>query len=308
MKVIIIGCGNIGSKRASAILKFPEDRIVGLVEVDRSRWPALEEMFQCPVTDNPIPLIESRDLGAVIISTPPQSHIALIEGCLRNGKDVLCEKPLGDTRKEVRRVTALANSQKKILKCGFNLRHDRGLERAHALFQEGFVGRPYFIKADYVNGAVRSNTNGVGSLADMGSHLLDLCRWFVGNLSDFQPLLQQKEFPLDDNGFVQFRGPNGISGQIHFSLTRWKNDFRFEISGDQGAIEVVNLPKWGRQEVHLYKRVYPSGVPETKTEVYEGERSWEREWALFRQLCEERDLSHNEDALKIAEWMEAINP
>ncbi|MBI1910264.1 MAG: Gfo/Idh/MocA family oxidoreductase [Deltaproteobacteria bacterium] len=305
MKIGIIGCGNIGTKRAQTILGFPEDRILGLVETNRKLWPSLEQTFSVTPSEDYRTVTCSEEIEAVVISTPAASHIPLIEECLKNGKDVLCEKPLGMKLEEVQRVVQVAEQKKRVLKCGFNLRHDTALIKAHSLYQEGIIGRPYFFKATYANGAVLTNTNHVGSLMDMGSHLLDLVHWFIGKPEGFQGSLQKKEYPLDDNGFLTFQS-NGLIGQIHFGFLRWKNCFHLEISGDKGAIEIVNLPKWGRQDLHLYRRVFPSGVPEMLTEFYTEDLSWVAEWEAFRSLRQTGDLGDNRISLEIMKDIEVI--
>lgn len=301
----LIGCGNIGTKRAQAIQSFPRSELVSIVEADRSRWPLLEAQFRVSVSDEVRLITESEKIDVVVISTLASSHIPLIAQCFKNGKDVLCEKPLAETLRETEEITKLAREEKKILKCGFNLRHDKGIERARQLLGEGVIGKPYFFKAHYVNGCVLVNANRVGSLMDMGSHLLDLVRWYLGEPKGFQGFLQSTEFPHDDNGFVTFH-IDGVGGQIHFSFLRWRNDFCLEVSGEKGAIEVVNLPKWGKQEVHLYERVYPSGVPPIKTEIFEGDQSWNREWEVFCGLVEARDFRFNDDGLKVMQVISEI--
>ena len=305
MRVGIIGCGNIGTKRAAAVAKSPHDKLVGLVEVDTSRWPRLRQQFNCPVSADPAPLFTEAE--AVVISTPPQQHGTLIAAALQAGKDVLCEKPLAESLHEVEKVTALAEETGRVLKCGFNLRHDRGLARAKALCDEGSIGTPYFLKAHYVNGAVAVNTTRVGSLLDLGSHLLDLMFWFGGEPQAVTGILQKTEFPFprDDNAFLAIKTKN-FTAQIHCSLIRWQNHFQLEISGNQGAIEVSNLPKWGTQELRRYRRVFPAGAPAVTTEVFTGDVSWEVEWQHFRQLCEHRDRSENNHALKVMQCIAAI--
>lgn len=305
MKVGIIGCGNIGTKRAAVVAQSPHDQLVGLVEVDTAPWPRLRQAFNCPVFATPEPLWQEAE--AVVISTPPQQHGTLIAAALKAGKDVLCEKPLAESLEEVAKVTSLAQKIGRVLKCGFNLRHDQGLARAKTLYDEGLIGTPYFLKADYVNGSVLVNTNRVGSLLDMGSHLLDLVFWFGGEPNAITGTRQRTEFPFprDDNGFFTLTTTT-FTAQLHCSLIRWQNHFQFEISGDKGAIEIINLPKWGTQELRLYRRVLPAGVPAVTTEVFAGDQSWAREWQHFRGLCGRRDLRENTHALQVMQCIETI--
>lgn len=298
MRTSVIGGGNIGTKRAEALRRSLGDEFVGFVETNSQRARELENKYQCHVWNSTETLYRSADVDAVIISTPPQSHIELICQALHFGKDVLCEKPLGLTLEEVVAVTHLANDTKRVLKCGFNLCHDQGIEYAKALISDGAIGKPFFIKGHYVNGCVITNMNRVGSLQDLGSHLIHLIHWMGWKPKQWSGFLSRQEYSLemDDNGFLTFQA-DSLTGQIHFSFLRWKNDFCLEVSGEKGAIEIASLPKFGVQEVRLYQRVYPSGVPKLTIKTFEKDLSWDREWASFREACSTRENRYNNDAL-----------
>lgn len=307
MNVCIVGCGNIGSKRAEVVRRSQHGKVVAIVESLRDRWAQLQSTYDCCVSDDLADVVRSQPIDAVIVATPPETHFALVRCALDAGKHVLCEKPLATTAAESSELVRCAAERRCVLKSGFNLRHDAGLERAAALVQHGAIGRPYFFKAHYVNGCTLVNTNGVGGLADMGSHLIDLVRWFLGAPTDWRGSLQRYEFaaPADDNGFV---GGNaaGVPFQLHCSLVRWRNAFGLEISGEQGTIVVSNLPKWGMQEVSIQRRVYPSGAPETTVETFEGDTSWTREWDVFTERVRTRDVAHNADGHAVMCDIEAI--
>ena len=66
-----------------------------------------------------------------------------------------------------------------------------------------------------------------------------------------------------------------------------------EISGSKGMIKINSLPKWGTQELILFKRKFPSGVPKTKKYYFEGDNSWKNEWLFFKNLIKANNLSGN---------------
>jgi predicted dehydrogenase len=305
--VALIGCGNIGSKRIRAILRDPRSRLDAVVESHPARRERVAAEFAVPILTEHRRVLDDAQVEAVVVSTPPEQAQGIVAQALEAGKHVLCEKPLGRSLAEAHRLTALAQSSRRVLKCGFNLRHDIGLNLAAHWVSMGRIGRPYFFACAYVNGCTLVNTNGVGALLDMGTHCIDLARWFMGEIRSVQGRLQRYEFAVegaDDNGFVigdAQRGPL----QLHFSLVRWHNAFTLEVSGSEGAVEVRNLPKWGEQEIVYYQRVRPSGLPPAERAVYCRDETWEREWLEFRRRVEEHDLRGNHDGLRAMAVAEA---
>ncbi|MEE8341546.1 MAG: Gfo/Idh/MocA family oxidoreductase, partial [Candidatus Neomarinimicrobiota bacterium] len=224
------------------------------------------------------------------------------------GKHILCEKPLGDKLSQTENITNFANDNSLVLHIGFNIRYDKGLLKAKQLIEEGNIGKPYFFKCTYVNGSVITNNNKVGALLDMGIHNIYLAKMFMGDIKPIASAIQRFEYNVkdrDDNGFVIFQS-NSMTGSIHFSLVRWKNDFNLEVTGSEGSVIVESLTKWGTQTTIHHERVYPSGVPEETKYDFVGDNTWEAECRDFLKRVTENDLSKNNEALEIMEIAEMI--
>jgi predicted dehydrogenase len=308
MNIVVIGCGNIGTKRIQVIQKDNNSRILALIEKDSQRSIFLKNNYSYPLFNDYSSFLNDPNVNAFIVSAPPYESYKIITDCLNAGKHVLCEKPLGKSLSQTQSITEIANKNNLILKCGFNLRHDTGLITAHQWLDKGLIGKPYFFKCTYVNGTVLVNSNRVGSLLDMGIHIIDLARWFMGDLNEVKSLLNRFEYSqeeLDDNGFVIFKSNSGI-GTMHFSFIRWMNSFSLEITGEKGIIEVQNLPKWGKQYVINYKREYPSGVPQKESFTYEGDNSWHNEWVEFCRCVKLNDKKWNNDGLQAMQIADRI--
>ena len=81
--------------------------------------------------------------------------------------------------------------------------------------------------------------SGGGELIDQGSHLIDLSRWFLGDLElafAATPTLFW-DMPVDDNCFLALKNGAGKMAWLHASWTEWKNMFSFEISGRDGKLD-----------------------------------------------------------------------
>ena len=300
MKTVIVGCGNIGVKRINAIQNIPEIEIEGLVEVNPTQKQYLQDNYNYNVTDTYENYLADNSIEAFIVSATTHPSIKIIEDALNAGKHVLCEKPLGDEISQTEKITNLANKKSLVLHVGFNIRYDKGLQKAKIIIDDGKIGKPYFFKCTYVNGSVLTNNNNVGALLDMGIHNIYLAKMFMGNINPIASTIQNFEYKIkdrDDNGFVLLQSDSMI-GSVHFSLVRWKNDFNLEVTGSNGSVIVENLTKWGIQKTIHHERIYPSGVPKEKTFEFSGDNTWEAECRDFNNRVSENDLSKNNEALE----------
>ncbi len=300
MKIVVIGCGNIGVKRINAIQNIPEIEIVGLVEVNPKQKQYLQNNYKYPVSDNYQKYLTDNSIDAFIVSATTHPSLKIIEDALKAGKHVLCEKPLGNEISQTEKITNLANDKSTVLQIGFNIRYDKGLQKAKFLIDEGKIGKPYFFKCTYVNGSVITNNNKVGALLDMGIHNIYLAKMFMGDIKPIASAIQRFEYKVknsDDNGFVLLQS-NTMVGSIHFSLVRWRNDFKLEVTGSDGSVIVESLTKWGTQTTIHHERIYPSGVPKETKYKFVGDNTWEKECREFFERVTENDLSKNNEALE----------
>jgi predicted dehydrogenase len=308
MKTIIVGCGNIGVKRINAIKNIPEIEIIGLVEIDKNQSQFLKDNYDFPVSDDYTPYLTDESIKAFIVSATTHPSLKILEDALNAGKHILCEKPLGDNLSQTQSITNLANKNSLVLHIGFNIRYDEGILKAKQLINDGKIGDLYFYKLTYVNGSVMTNNNNVGALLDMGIHNLYISKMFMGNFKPLASAIQNFEYELkdkDDNGFVLLQAGK-MTGFIHFSLIKWKNEFELEVTGSKGSVIVKGLTKWGIQTTYLHERIYPSGVPkETKWE-YAGDDTWEKECREFYERVTNNDLTKNNEAVEMMQYSEII--
>ena len=298
MKTVVIGCGNIGVKRIEAIQNIPEIEIAGLVEINPQQKQYLQNNYKYTISENYKKYLTDNSINTFIVSATTHPSLKIIEDALNAGKHVLCEKPLGNEISQTEKITNLANDKSLVLHIGFNIRYDEGLQKAKLLIEEGKIGKPYFFKCTYVNGSVITNNNKVGALLDMGIHNIYLAKMFMGNIVPIASAIQNFEYEVkdrDDNGFVLLQSDSMI-GSIHFSLVRWKNDFKLEVTGSEGSVIVESLTKWGTQTTIHHERIYPSGVPKEKIYIFIGDNTWETECRDFYKRVSANDLSKNNEA------------
>ncbi len=290
----IVGCGRIGSRRATVAGGSRGSRLVAVADRDHSRANEAAGSTGAAATTEWEAVIAHPGVDVVVVATTHNWLAPISIAALRAGKHVLCEKPMSLNSRQAGEVLAAAQSSGRLLKVGFNHRHHPALRRAHEMVREGTVGELLFIRCRYGHGGrpgyeqewrMNPELSGGGELLDQGMHAIDLFRWFLGDLSEVIGVTATWvwQAPVEDNVFALFRSSKGQVASLHASWTQWKNLFSFEVFGERGALVVEGLGgSYGVERLTAYRRASHAGPPaEERVEFPDPDRSWESEWGEF---------------------------
>lgn len=138
-----IGVRNRGLQNLAPMMQHA----VAVCDVDRDVLAAAKAKVEkangreCRAYSDYRKLLESKDIDAVVISTPDHWHaLQTIDACAA-GKDVYCEKPLTLTIREGRRMVAAARRYNRIVQTGSQQRSDDKFRLACELVRNGRLGR-----------------------------------------------------------------------------------------------------------------------------------------------------------------------
>jgi predicted dehydrogenase len=231
MRVGIIGCGLIGTRRAKVALDsgdevivvadLAEDRAAAVAAATGSRWTASWRE-----------VVSRDDLDVVVVSTSNDLLAEASIAALDSGKHVLCEKPLGRNAAEAAAIVRAAETAGRLLKVGFNHRHHPAIAAARELVGQGSIGDVFAIRALYGHGGragyerewrADPARSGGGELLDQGVHIVDLTRWFIGEIDQAQGYVGTFHWPIqpvEDNAFALLRASSGGIVSFHTSWTQ----------------------------------------------------------------------------------------
>ncbi len=244
----LIGAGGIAQAYAQAFGKTPTAKLVAVADVRVDAAKALAEGLGAEHYPSYEAMVSSEELDAVIICTPPTTHLEISTYCLENGINVLCEKPLSVDSGSAKKMIACAQSQGLILTMASKFRYVEDMIKAKSLMMSGILGEvvlfenAFTARVDMTN---RWNSNpaisGGGVLIDNGTHSIDIMRYFLGPLAQVQVVEGKRIQGLDVEDTVQIfaKTAGGVMGNVDLSWSINKNlDYYVRIYGSQGTISI----------------------------------------------------------------------
>ncbi len=191
MRTAIIGLGKVAEKlHLPAYRAIEEIQIVGASEINAERRQAMQARFHLPaVYEDSYTLIEKEQPELVIICSPPDSHKEFCLLALRNGADVMCEKPFAPTVADADEIIAEAKRTSRLLAVNMQYRYMEIYRTARARLVSGEFGRLFFLQCwqqmfsplELERATWRTQPK-QSTLYDFGSHPLDLMCYFFDAL------------------------------------------------------------------------------------------------------------------------------
>ena len=197
----------------------------------------------------------AEDIDVVSIAVPNFLHAEIAIDALRQGKHVICEKPLANDLAGARAMCIAANESESLAQVCFYYRLWPAVAWAHQLVHEGILGTLQHFRGwmfhDYAADAKRAMgwrttrvAAGAGALGDIGSHIIDIARCLCGDIravnATSRQFVQRQTYTsdVDDAVAMLVDFESGASGVLEagWAMRGHKYDLGFDLIGDRGAV------------------------------------------------------------------------
>ena len=180
MKILVVGCGNMGASHATAYHSMDGFKICGIVSIGETKNVLNKKLGGgYPVFSNYEEAIKIAKPDAVCISTYPDTHESIAIRALENGCHVFIEKPLADSVAGAERVMAAAIKANKKLVVGYILRHHPSWEKFIELTRD--LGKPLVMRMNLNQQSQasmwtlhRNLMKSLSPIVDCGVHYIDV--------------------------------------------------------------------------------------------------------------------------------------
>ena len=214
----ILGTGSIATRAfAPAVNAVQGAVLTAVLSRERSRGTAFAQRFGIPeVYDNLDALLQSPNVQAVVVATPDASHEPQVIAAAQAGVHVLCEKPMTTTYAGGQRMAEAVRASGITFAMGYSLRFNAGLQRVEELLRAGRIGPVRYARALWTtlmphgphNWRAQSDQARYWALSAVGTHLVDLWRWYFGDPASVAGTLVSPVYqgPNDEVSVLVFDG------------------------------------------------------------------------------------------------------
>ena len=194
-RIAMIGLGMAVSPHAKSLLDL-QDRVEVAYAFSRSeaRRRAFAERFDFPLTGDLDRTLDDPSVDAVMILTPPNTHLELVERCAAAGKHILLEKPLERSSERALRLVEAAEAAGVQLGVVFQHRFREASEHLRQLLRQRALGElavinvscPWWRPQSYYDEPGRGTLarEGGGVLITQAIHTLDLTLSLAGPVAE----------------------------------------------------------------------------------------------------------------------------
>ncbi|MGN6493677.1 MAG: Gfo/Idh/MocA family oxidoreductase, partial [Agriterribacter sp.] len=253
LRVLVVGCGNMGASHATAYHTEPGFEICGLVSSGSTKTILNEKLGGGYDLYNDFEkALQATKPDAVCISTYPDTHESFAVKAFENGCHVFVEKPIADSVAGAERVVAAAKKYKKKLVVGYILRHHPSWQKFIELAHQ--MGKPLVMRMNLnqqSSGKMwtlhRNLMKSLSPIVDCGVHYIDvMCQMTRSKpvqVNAFGARLTE-EIPAGNYNYgqLQIRFEDGSVGWYEAGWGPMMSETAFfvkDVIGPKGSVSIV---------------------------------------------------------------------
>ncbi len=248
LKIAVIGTGFIGSVHARNIALHPDAELVAVNDANFEFAKKAAAATGAQAVADVAEIFENKNIEAVVIGTPTNTHVEYLTRAARAGKAIYCEKPIGLDYGEAAKAVSTVRETGVPVMLGFNRRFDASHAAVKQAVEKGEVGKIEIIQLtsrgpqpppiEYVK------VSG-GQMRDQTIHFFDLLRWLTSDepveiyaIGGALVSAAIGEAGDVDTSIVSLRMASGALCQIDSSRrAAYGYDERIEVFGSEGLAE-----------------------------------------------------------------------
>jgi predicted dehydrogenase len=176
LRIAIVGCGYWGSKHVRVLQGIDDVDEVVLVDSSETRLMNLAKSYKtAPCSTALRPVLGGVD--AVVVATPPSTHLTVALEAIGAGKHVLVEKPLAPTTAAARQLVTAASDAGVVLMVGHTFVYNPAVRKLRELVQDQQLGELFYIDSARLNLGLYQND--VNVIIDLAPHDISIINYVL---------------------------------------------------------------------------------------------------------------------------------
>ncbi|MCJ7469500.1 Gfo/Idh/MocA family oxidoreductase [Candidatus Bathyarchaeota archaeon] len=246
----IIGLGYIGKVHLRHSLKLANANLVAVSDISKRALRNARESGVKKTYSDYEQLLKDPEIDAVIIALPTHLHLQCAKKAAEEKKHIFLEKPIARNVEEAEEIVSAAKRNSAKLMIGYPLRFNPTFRNVKDKIRSGTLGDveiahavnigsgPFFHREqDYAPTPVpewwfNKELTGGGVLIDLGSHMVNLLRWYFGEITDIKSHLGYRfNFDFEDSATCLARFESGTLGVISLGWFSHVTSVQVELFG-----------------------------------------------------------------------------
>ncbi len=263
IRVLVVGCGNMGTSHARAYRQLEAFELVGLVSRNpESRDRLAQELGGLPTYPDFEGALEATRPDAVSINTYPDTHETYVKASLEAGAHVFVEKPLALTVHGARELVRIARRVNKKMVVGYILRVHPAWDTFVGIAKT--LGKPLVMRMNLNQQSFGSKwythkqlMHSMSPIVDCGVHYVDIMCMMTGvtpiSVSAIGARLTEEiDSDMYNYGQLQVRFSDGSVGWYEAGWGPMMSETAFfikDVIGPKGCVSIVERDKGGSDDI-----------------------------------------------------------
>lgn len=182
LNIAILGTGYMGELYMK-MLAGSNFNIVGVSGRTREKGIQFASKYKVRFFDDYEKMIMTSDIDILIIAIPTTCHLdAILTAARNNIKYIFCEKPVGSSLSEAKKIEYVCSKNKIKLGIGYKMRFEAIFSQTKSMINDGYIGDLAAITFNYFqSNPPKTWYLDAGVIRETLSHVIDLSNWFAKN-------------------------------------------------------------------------------------------------------------------------------
>ncbi|HBK59927.1 MAG TPA: hypothetical protein DDZ84_03935 [Firmicutes bacterium] len=246
LTVAVVGAGILGSRHARVFHEHAVTRLVAVMDVDFELAEAVAAKYGARAYESMDRMLETEKPDVVSVATPDFAHTQAVLASVRNGCDVLVEKPLATEVGEAEAIVGEAERTGRTVMVNYSQRFVSDFVWIRNAVRSGAIGMPILVQSEkfdtlYVPTEMIGWASKTNPFFFMNAHDLDLVSWYLESRAvevyaqSVSGVLKAKGIDAVDGIQAVLRFESGASAAFHSS---WVHPDTYPVVAG-GSLEII---------------------------------------------------------------------
>lgn len=255
VRIGFFGCGGIAGAHFNVLSQIDEAQPVAFCDIDAARAESAAQRFSGKAYTDWEQMLDSETIDALYVCVPPHAHVGAEEAAAERGIHLFVEKPVARTLEKAKAIEEAIAKHGVISSVGYHFRYMATTAKARELLEGKTIG---MVTGWWMGGMPgvawwRVMAQSGGQFVEQTTHIVDLARYLVGDISEVYALLTNRKlhtevdnYSVYDVGAVAVKFANGVVGAIHNTCLL---NLGWRVGLDIVTPDMVIETDWGKVKV-----------------------------------------------------------